>query len=153
MIDSAPLDLFGDEADDDLHLEMQRMALCQWCGVEHPADGITCPDCGATLLREVIQADSPLPAAEDVEPAPATHCPWCDTPVTPDAEQCPTCYATLVGDPDLVLPGVNVPLHESVLWAREMAAREAEDGADPTDTALDLLMLVGRVLLRSRGWL
>jgi uncharacterized C2H2 Zn-finger protein len=113
----------------------------------HPAGDVTCPDCGATLLR----TEQDFPAEVIEHGSSVQRCPWCDVSVAPDDEACPNCDAVLRGDPDLILPGVNVPLQDNVLWARTMAERELEQDADPTGTIIDLLLLVGKALLKTRG--
>ncbi|HUG14479.1 MAG TPA: zinc ribbon domain-containing protein [Thermomicrobiales bacterium] len=151
MIDSMPLDLFEDDTIQQPEPAAALLALCQWCGVEHPADDGVCPDCGATLLRQLL-IEPEAPAVEQPQaPTVLTECPWCDQPVTPDDTECPHCFAVLLGDPNLVLPGVNVPLHDNVLWARTLAEREAGQDEDPTGTIVDLLLVVGEALLKTRG--
>jgi predicted RNA-binding Zn-ribbon protein involved in translation (DUF1610 family) len=113
----------------------------------HPAGDVTCPDCGATLLR--TEQDS---LAEVIEHRSSVQrCPWCDVSVAPEEESCPNCDAVLRGDPDLMLPGVNVPLQDNVLWACAMAERELEQDADSDGTIADVLLLVGKALLKTRG--
>jgi hypothetical protein len=151
MIDHLPLDLFDGETTADTEGDAEKLALCQWCGVEHPADRVTCPDCGATLLREIVEPEPSAIVATSTATPLLTQCPWCNEPVTPEDEQCQSCFAMLRGDPNLVLPGVNVPLPESMLWAATMAESELDGDEDPTDTIMDLMFLVGEALLKTGG--
>jgi hypothetical protein len=149
VIHRLPLDLF-DDASADTSIETDRhshLARCQWCGLMHPAGDVTCPDCGATVPP--AEQGSPVEAIERRSPDP--RCPWCDVSVAPEEESCPNCDAVLRGDPDLMLPGVNVPLQDNVLWACAMAERELEQDADSDGTIADVLLLVGKALLKTRG--
>jgi hypothetical protein len=151
MIDSLPLDLFDDDPPESPEAAAAALARCQWCGVEHPAEDVYCPACGATLLRD-ISTPGDEPVAQSVDPASQhSHCPWCSLPIEPDTEECPACFAMLRGDPNLILPGVNVPLPDSVLWARTLAESESRQGEDVTATIVDLLPVIGEALLKTRG--
>lgn len=150
MIDTLPLDLFDGESSESPPATV-ALALCQWCGVEHPADDVYCPACGAVLLRETLRTyDEPPSSPSEPLPYPS-RCPWCSQPVEPETDECPACFAVLRGDPDLILPGVNVPLPDTVLWARTLAERESRQGEDVTATIVDLLAVIGEALLKTRG--
>lgn len=148
MIDGLPLDFFDSDAPEPVHEGTVRLALCQWCGVKHPADRVTCPDCGAMLLRASVEPERDPPT---VMAALLTHCPWCSAAVEPADDVCPGCHAALLVDPNLVLPGVNVPLPESVVLARVREEMAREDDDETAEMMGRMIRLLGEAVLRSGG--
>lgn len=169
-IDDLPLDLFGVADPPDAvergdvveavtaeEAPATRIAWCQWCGTAQLGHLEYCPACGGNLLHAAIGETIPVPqpevtpaASSTATPAARSTCQWCATPVTPEDRVCPSCHANLQGNPNLVLPGVNVPLPEYTLAARNRA-EWAQDGAnDPTSLVIELIVLAARAMFGLR---
>jgi RNA polymerase subunit RPABC4/transcription elongation factor Spt4 len=157
MIDRLPLDLFdGDPrtADDPATTSIAPKAgpettaaapaatrMCQWCGEHVAVDATACPACGGRLVpvdqraAELYGTDG-LPANPDV-------CQWCASTVDPADELCPVCGGVARGDTSQLIPGVTVPLPESMIRGqvqREMASDGAVDGGDVAEVIVSVVM-------------
>lgn len=137
MIDSLPLDLFGnDDPDNAVAPTAQRTTTCPWCAATVTLDASTCPACEARL-----SASDP--------PAPEPHngiCQWCGSAITPDTEACPACGWDARGDNEVEMPGITTPLSESQV-------RTLYGGSDPEPDANDTAAIVAEIVgaLRLRG--
>ncbi len=131
MIDSLPLDLFGeDEPGDEPVAEAPATAVCLWCSAEVAADARICHACGARLVP-----------VEPPEPRPHEGmCQWCSTEIAPGDDACPSCGWDAQGDSEITMPGVTTPLSETQIRSLYGGDEEQEPGAD------DAVSVVAEVL-------
>jgi RNA polymerase subunit RPABC4/transcription elongation factor Spt4 len=136
MIDSLPLDMFGeDDPEDTPEPAMPAATTCPWCEAEVAGDATNCPACGARIVR----AESPAPEPVD------NACQWCGATIPPDAETCPECGWDARGDNDVEMPGLTTPLTESQvrsLYGGDEIDDSDQDVAGTIGLAVDLINLI-----------
>ena len=117
MIDSLPLDMFGDDEPESPPAEETTATVaCPWCAASVAADAEFCTDCGAR-----IPDATPPPSI-----SPDGICQWCGAPIAPDVDACPECGWDARGDSEIEMPGITTPLTENQI-------RSVYGGDDPAD--------------------
>jgi RNA polymerase subunit RPABC4/transcription elongation factor Spt4 len=156
MIERLPLDLFGEQstpADDAAEAPATGPAtvdaaseaaegtrMCQWCGEHVANDTAACPACGGRLVP-VDERAGALYGTEELPPNPDV-CQWCASTVDPDDEPCPVCGGVARGDTSRVVPGVTVPLPESMIRSQVERELARDDGIDGGDVAKAVVSVV-----------
>jgi RNA polymerase subunit RPABC4/transcription elongation factor Spt4 len=166
MIDRLPLDMFGEEpaSSDDAVEAPSALAgpvvaaadpepvavstevpagtrMCQWCGEHVAHDTVACPACGGRLAP-VDERAAALYGTGELPPNPDV-CQWCASRIDPADEFCPVCGGVARGDTTQVIPGVTVPLPESMIRSqveREMARDDAVDGGDVAEAIVSVVL-------------
>ena len=133
MIDTLPLDLFGD---DEPEATPQPAALatatCPWCGVEVAADARICPKCEA----RIAPVEPPAP------PPHAGICQWCATPIEPDDDSCPSCGWDARGGNEVEMPGITTPLTEDQIRSLYGGDDSEPDLDDSIALAAEIISLI-----------
>lgn len=131
MIDSLPLDLFGDDEPEEAAAPVATAtASCPWCEAVVAEGATACSECGARLISDVAPATEP----DD------SICQWCGATIAPDIDACPECGWDARGDSEIELPGITTPLSES-----EIRALYGDDDDTEPDTG-DTIALVADII-------
>ena len=133
MIDSLPLDLFGDDEPETTPTPTATAtATCPWCGTEVAADAETCPACEA----RITPVEPPTP------PPHAGICQWCATVLEPDDDTCSACGWDARGDNEIEMPGITTPLSENQIRSLYGGDDPDNDTGDTIALAADLISLI-----------
>jgi hypothetical protein len=133
MIDTLPLDLFGeDEPDTPPKADAPATPTCPWCGTGVAADARICPECDA----RIAPVEPPAP------PPHAGICQWCATRIEPDDDYCPSCGWDARGDNEVEMPGITTPLSEDQIRTLYGGDDPEPSPADTIALAADLISLI-----------
>ena len=150
MIDSLPLDMFGDDepedapatdapateapATDAATTDAPATTNCPWCEAEIAGDATTCPACGARIRPDVPAPPTPLDSI----------CQWCGATIAPEIDTCPACGWDARGENQVEMPGITTPLSETQI--RSLYGGDAEAEPDPADAIALVAELIGLIL-------
>lgn len=135
MIDTLPLDLFGeDEPEPPAPPTSQQTVACPWCAATASSDATACPECGARL----ISAEPPAPPYHD------GICQWCGATIAPDVDACPECGWDARGESEIEMPGITTPLTENQIRSLYGGGEDEPTPEDALSIASDI---VGMILL------
>jgi RNA polymerase subunit RPABC4/transcription elongation factor Spt4 len=133
MIDSLPLDLFGEDEPEATPVPSDvapaAAVTCPWCEAVVTPEAVTCPACGARIS----------PSAPPAAPPHDGICQWCGATIAPDIDACPACGWDARGDNEAELPGLTTPLSDSEI--RALYGDDAEE-----ENADDTIFLVAEII-------
>ena len=134
MIDTLPLNLFGDDEEPDATTPAgdRATATCPWCAAEVASDARTCPACEA----RIVSVESPARAPH------AGICQWCGATIEPDEDTCPACGWDARGGSEIEIPGITTPLSENQIRSLYGGDDPEPDPADTIALAVDLISLI-----------